>query len=117
MITMLYIMVIGVLVTTGAVYALYSNTAVATVDESSTLAYTFAENGIENALLRLIRDPEYIGETLVFGNHRNVEISVTGGSPQFVTAVGYSGNASRVLQVSVQYVGGDLVVDSWKEIP
>jgi len=117
MITMLYIMVIGVLVTTGAVYALYSNTVVATVDEASISAYAYAENGIENALLRLIRDPDYTGETLVFGDQQDVEVSILSGSPQYITAAGRSGKASRVLQVAVQYIEGELVIDSWKEIP
>ncbi len=117
MITMLYIMVIGVLVATGAVYALFNNTSVASMDELGLLAHSAAESGIENALLRLIRDPTYTGETLSFGNQRTAVITVTGASPQLITSVGTIDNVSRKVQAAVNYTNGTFTILSWADVP
>lgn len=117
MIMMLYIMVIGVIVTTGAVYALFNNTAVASMDELGMLAHSAAESGIENALLRLIRDPTYVGETVTFDTQRSAVVTVASASPQVITSVGITGRVTRKVQTAVQYNSGILTIVSWVDIP
>ncbi len=117
MITMLYIMVIGVLVTTGAVYMLFTNTAVATTDELSMMARTAAESGVENALLRLIRNPSYTGETLTLDGGRTATVTVASSSSEVITSAGSAGSVTRRVQATIQYNQGILTVVSWKEIP
>lgn len=117
LITMLFIMVIGVLVTTGAVFALYNNTSIASNDELGMIARTTAEAGIENALLRIIRDPAYVGETIDFGGGRSAIVTVASSSSQLVTSVGTISSVTRKLQVGIQYNQGILTIVSWSEIP
>lgn len=117
MITVLYVMIIGVLVTTGAIYALLNVTSSSSGDELGILARTAAESGAENAVLRLIRDPAYIGETMTLDGGRTATISVTGGSSPVITSVGTVADVSRRIQVAIQYTNGAVTVTSWKEIP
>lgn len=117
MITMLYIMVIGVLVTTGAVYAMVNNTSVASLDELGLMAHSAAESGIENAILRLIRDPAYVGETVTIASQQRADVSIAGVSPQIITSVGIAGGVRRKTQAAVQYTSGMLTIVSWKDVP
>ena len=117
MITMLYIMVVGILVTTGAAFALISNTQAATTYEAGTLAQTVAESGLENALLRLIRDPSYAGETFVIVSGQSATVTVSTASGIVVTSSGSVGNAVRQVQAEIHYNDGILTIDSWKELP
>jgi protein-S-isoprenylcysteine O-methyltransferase Ste14 len=117
MITMLYMMVIGVLVTTGAVYALFTNISIASLDERGLLAHAAAESGIENGLLRLIRNPSYTGETLVFDAQRSAIITVASTSSQMITSVGIAGNTTRKITAAVQYINGIFTITSWKDVP
>lgn len=115
---MLYIMIIGVLVTTGAVYSLISNTQSASFFESGSQAYAAAENGVENALLRLIRNPSYSGETLTMDGGQGVVITVnTASGTSVIMSSGTYGNTMKQVEVKVHYNGGVLYIDSWKDFP
>jgi Tfp pilus assembly protein PilX len=116
LITILFITVIAI--TIGA-----SAAVVATLDARSTQrvasgteAYYIAESGIENAMLRLLRDPEYKGETLLIsGGSAKVTVSIT--SPKTVTSTGTIDNYQRTIQTIVGYNNGVFTITSWKEIP
>jgi hypothetical protein len=117
MITMLYIMIVGMLITTGAAYALIANTQSTTVYEAGTHAQAVAESGLENGLLRLIRDPDYTGETIDFGSGQTAVVTVTSVSGTVVTSTGTVGIISRQMEARIHYNEGVLVIDSWKELP
>lgn len=117
LIAMLYIMVIGILVTTGAVYALISNTQSTTIFESGALAYAAAESGTENALLRLIRDPAYTGETLAITTGQSAVITVSTASGIIITSSGTYGTSVKQIETKVHYNEDMLIIDSWKELP
>lgn len=117
MITMLYIMVVGILVTTGAAFALIANTQSTTTFETGARARQVAESGIENALIRLVRNPAYAGESLEVNPGETATITVSNDSGIVVTSLGVSGSTSRQIQVSVEYNDGILTVQSWKELP
>ncbi|HLD25400.1 MAG TPA: hypothetical protein VJB96_05795 [Patescibacteria group bacterium] len=117
MITMLYIMVIGILVTTGATYAVIANTQSTTTYELGTRAHQAAESGIENALIRLIRDPAYAGETLVVAPGETATITVSTASGIVVTSSGTAGGTTRQIETTIQYNNGILTILSWKELP
>ena len=78
-------------------------------------ALTIAESGSENAVLRLLRDPSYTGETLVVADGQAVT-TVIGTSPQTIRTVGTLDNFSRTIEVQVDRVGGVLSVLSWQEV-
>lgn len=117
MITMLYIMVVGMLVTTGAAYALIGNTQSTTTYELGTLAHSVAESGLENALLRLIRDPSYTGETFVINSGQTATVTVSTASGVVITSSGSVGDVVRQVEAQIHYNEGILTIDSWKELP
>lgn len=117
LIAMLYIMVIGILITTGAVYALISNTQSTTAYEAGSLAGAAAESGIENALLRYIRNPAYTGETLVLDGGQSAVITVSTVSGVTIVSSGTYGKALKQVEVKVHYNGSTLMIDSWKDLP
>lgn len=112
---LLFFVSITVIVTTAAVALIITNSIGASKFEQSMVAYNIAEAGIENATLRLLRDPTYTGETLTVGQG-TATISVTGTSPQVITARGQLNNFVRQIQVQVGYSGGVLVIQSWNEV-
>jgi Tfp pilus assembly protein PilX len=117
MITMLYIMVIGMLVTTGATYALISNTQSSTTYELGSRAMSAAESGLENAVLRLIRDPAYTGEVLTIDTQSTATISVSTASGTIITSQGDTNGVIRHMQAEIGYTGSVLTITSWKELP
>ena len=117
LLTVIFIAVIGVLITTGALYALLNNINTATLKEVGTMTHSAAESGIENALIRLIRNPSYTGETMIFDDNRTVVVTVTGTSSQTITATATMGFVTQRVSVVIHYNEGVLMIDSWKSIP
>ncbi len=115
LVTLLFFMVIAIIITSAAVVVIFINNLSGTSLQQGNLSYYVAESGIENALLRLLRDPNYPGETLTIGSGTAV-ISVTGVNPKIATATGTLGNFVRKIQVTANYTNNILTVTSWKEI-
>src|SRR3989338_1300379 len=108
-------LIIAVTVTSAAASLILVNTANTQKMEGGTIAFQIAESGIENALLRLLRNPNYTGENdLPIGNG-TADISVTGANPYTITSTGISGNFSRTIQVVVNY-NGNMTITSWREV-
>ncbi len=82
--------------------------------QEGAIAYDIAENGAENALLRLLRDPSYTGETVALGSG-SATITVTGTNPKTIVSLGVIGNYRRTIQVIASESAGILSVTSWKE--
>ena len=74
-----------------------------------------AEAGLEEALMRLLRDPNYTGGTLTLGSS-TATITVTGSNPKTVLATAETGAISRRVQVLVTEDMGMMVVSDWKEL-
>ena len=105
-------MTISVAIVTAIVIIVLNNaTAVGTL-EQGTDAYYAAESGAENALLRLLRDPNYTGETLAV-DQGTVVISVRNG---IATSTATVANSIRKIQVDTVYNNNVASVTSWKEI-
>ena len=111
-VTLLFFMVIGISIVT-AVVVFVLNTALSGSNfEQGTVAYYGAETGIENALLRLLRDPGYSGETMVF-NGTTVTIQVSGNT---IISTAEYGNSIRRVEAQTVYNDNILSVLSWREI-
>lgn len=108
----MFILVAMTVITT-TITTVISNTRSASVGEQAVDAYYVAEAGAENALIRLLRDPNYVGETLSVGVNSAV-VTVAGG---VITSVGTASNLTKKIQVDVSYNDNQMVVTSWKEIP
>ena len=122
LVTLLFFMIIAVTITSAAIVMILVNTQSAGYLESGQYAYGIAESGIENALLRFLRNPSYCGETLPVGKGSAV-IAVTdanhgcnGVSPITITSTGTISTFSRTIQAVVQFTNNQMTVTSWKEI-
>lgn len=102
------------IITVGIVIAVVNSLAAARVQEGL-LVEQMAQSGAENALLRILRSPNYTGETLPIGTG-TVTIQVTGADTKIATSTAVSGNFSRSVQVSARMTGGEFKILSWREI-
>ncbi|MCJ7740758.1 hypothetical protein MUP32_05620 [Candidatus Microgenomates bacterium] len=115
LVTILFFMIIAITVTSGTVMIMLSNSLSASKFDQGNSAYYVAESGIENALVRLLRDPMYTGETLPVDSG-NAIISISGTNPKTIISIGRIGNFSRTIEVTADYTNNILTVQSWKEI-
>lgn len=115
LITFLYIMVIGITITTAAAIIVLINLMGGGIMERGELAYYTAESGIENAILNLLRNPSYSGETLTLGDG-SVTTEITSQNPLTIVATGRYSNIARKIQVQTIYNNNVLTISSWKEI-
>lgn len=111
-VTLLFIMVIAISIITAVVIVAANNLASGSSLEQGTVAYYSAEAGAENAVIRLLRDPSYTGETLNIDG-ATVTIQVSGNT---ITSAAEYGNSIRKIEVQTMYNNNVLSVISWKEI-
>ena len=112
LVTMLFFMVIGLTITSAATIILFVNATAGSAVEQGETAYDVAESGIENALLRMVRNPNYSGETFAVGSG-SVVIQVANG---YATSTATVNNAVKKIEVKTVYNNNILSVSSWKEI-
>jgi len=115
LITLLFFVLISLTITSAAIIIIIANSISVSRFQEGTLAYYIAESGLENALLRLLREPNYIGETLTVGSGIAV-ITVTGANPKTVVSVGQNGNFKRTVQAQMTYNSGYYTFSNWKEL-
>lgn len=115
LVTLLFFVLISLTITSAAIVIIITSASATSEFEEGILAYNAAESGIENALLRLLRDPSYTGETLAIDTASAV-ISVTGSNPKTVVSVGQNGKFRRTVQAQMNYNSGYYTFSSWKEI-
>lgn len=79
-------------------------------------ALAVAESAMENALIRLLRDPNYTGETLTFTNG-TATIVVTGSVNKTVTVTSDVLSSKRTIQVELTDSSGITTINTWDEVP
>ena len=116
LVTLLFFIIIGMTMISAAVVFVYGNSQSASITEQGAYAYYIAESGVEEALLRLLRNSNYTGtpvnQPLVVGLG-TVAISVNNGT---IVATGIYQNIIRKIQVQTVYNNYVLTISSWKEI-
>lgn len=118
LVMLLVFMTVAITVTAASVALSIGSSQGVSKMEVSDMAFAAAESGIENALMRLLRNPGYTGETLTVAD-ATATITVTGTNPVIITSIGESGGFVRRVQVSASYAGdADMIlnIDSWQEI-
>ena len=115
LVILLVFITLAITVTTAAVVLIINNSQASARFEQGVVAHNIAESGAENALLQILRNPSYAGETLTIGDG-TATITVTGTSPKTVVSVGRLGNFSRQVQVTTDYMNGVMTVLTWQEI-
>jgi hypothetical protein len=115
LVTLLVFISIALIITSTSIMVMIDTTRDSTAMELSTQAYFMAESGAENALIKLLRNPNYAGETLTVGSGV-VTITVTGVSPKTVTSTAAFSGYVRKISVQTDYAGGIMTVSSWREL-
>ncbi len=116
-VTVLFVVVIGMLVTTGAVMTLLNAYQSLTNQELGREAFAAAEAGVENGMLRLLRDTSYTGETITFPGGKTAVVTVVQSPDIVMVSTGTVNNVSRKIQVNAHITDMNIIVDTWREIP
>ncbi|OGH18404.1 MAG: hypothetical protein A3F31_05435 [Candidatus Levybacteria bacterium RIFCSPHIGHO2_12_FULL_38_12] len=106
---------VAILIISAAVIMILVNSIATNKFEQGSDAYYIAEDGIENALQQLLRNPSYSGETVMI-DMSSAQVSVSGINPKTITSIGKTGNFQRRIDVTVASSSGVLNVLTWKEI-
>lgn len=115
MVLLMVIMVTGIIITSAAAIYIITNSRAASNFQTGETAYGVAESGAENAIIRLVRDPNYNGETLVVDGG-TATITVSGSSTKTIVSEGVVGNFRRKVQVTGSYVNNIFATSTWVEI-
>lgn len=120
LVTLLFFMVIALTITTAAIIIIFVNTQAQTKVQQSQSAYYVAESGMENALMEVIRNPSYAGETMTIGEGTDVISAALSGTTtsgtSTITSTGTVGSFVRKIQVVGLFTNNVFAVQSWKEI-
>jgi len=110
LVTLLFVVIMSVTITTGAVTILAINTLTAQKVEQGILVHNLAESAVENALIRIIRDPDYNGEVMSQASG-SVEITVVGQETKTITAKAESLGFERTVVVGVDQLNHEAFGD------
>jgi hypothetical protein len=116
LVALLAFMATAMIITTGATAVVISNTQSASKYSQGEEALQVAESGADNALMHLVRNPSYTGETLTVGSG-SATITVSGSSPYTITSIGQVGEFVRTVQVTATRTNNILTVTAWSEVP
>lgn len=114
LITLIIVMVVGTIISTAAVAWVIDNTLGSSQTQSGLSTLMLAESGIENAMLVLLRNPDYTGEVLTIGD-ATVTIDVSGTTEKTIVSQSVDGNHSKKIEVTASYVDNVLTITSWQE--
>ena len=116
LIMMLFFTLIGITVIASSVFIIITNSKGSAKLQQSTVAYQIAQSGAENAMLQLLRNPAYLGETMTIGDG-TATIQVSSNSGTFtITSKGQSGNFIKKVQVTGAYQNYVITFSPIKEI-
>jgi len=115
LITLLVFMTIAIIVITATISIVASNTVGASVAQQGLVARDIAENGIEESLLRLLRDPLFTGGTIPVGNGNAQIIITSNGQNKIIQSTGTVGDFQRKITVSITYNNYVIKIISWQD--
>ncbi len=117
LVALLSFIIIAITVISAAVIILITNILASGKVEQGIMAYSLAQSGGEDALLRLLRDPAYAGDTMTTPQG-TITVSVTGTSPGPYTiySSGKVGSFVRRIKTIASYANNTLTITEWKEL-
>lgn len=115
LVSLLFFVVIALIITSAMTVVLF-NVHLATSRYSDGLnAYYTARTGVENAFLRLIRNPFYGGETFLVGDGQ-VVTQIIQGTPIKIISTGTYFTSTRKIEADLVYNLGVITIQSLKEV-
>lgn len=115
LVTLLIFMAIAIIITTTAIAMAIINSQANTKYALGEEAYHVAEAGIENAILRLLRNPNYMGEVLAVGKG-TATITVSGAATKTIISEGKVSGLYRKIEVIGTFSNNSFVINSWREV-
>jgi hypothetical protein len=115
LVLLLVFIVMIISITTAAAFIIATNSLAASNVELGLATKEMAESGVEKALLSLLRNPSYTGETLSVDTG-TVTIVVTGSGSVTIDSTAVNGNFTKKVEVAATYSNNELTINSWKEI-
>ena len=115
LIILLTYMIIAIIITTASIALVINSSKGTDKVYQGANSLDIAESGAETAMIKLLRDPDYTGETLTVGNGQAV-ITITGSNAKTILSRGTLNNFTRTIQVIVDTSNNTLTATSWKEI-
>jgi type II secretory pathway component PulK len=129
LVVLLIFVIIMMTMTSAAVIIMILNSQGASKFQQGFETQQIAESGVENALIRLLRDPNYTGtdykppgattgEPVLSVGGGTVTTTVTGAgtSNLTITSTATNGNFVRKIQATATYNSNILTLTSWKEL-
>lgn len=117
LVTLLFFALMGITVTAAASMIILSNSLSGMKFQEGSIVYEVAQSGVNNALLRLLRNPAYTGEVLPVGSgSATITVIAAGANAYTVRSVGTLGNFRRTIQADITYTNDLLQVTSQKEV-
>ena len=115
LIVLLTYMIIAIIVTTASIALIINSSRGTDKVYQGANSLDIAESGAETAMIKLLRNSSYIGETLTVGSGQAV-ITVSGTNPKTVLSKGSLNYFTRTIQVIITTTNNVLTITSWKEI-
>jgi hypothetical protein len=114
LVLLLFYVIIAMTLITTAVMLSVSNSLSSMQEEEGGHALEMAESGVENALIRLLRNADYTGETLTIDDG-SVTVVVGGSGLKTITSVATKGVFTRGVVATAARQNGILTLLSWRE--
>ena len=109
-------MIVAMTITLGAVAVTIINIRSNTSYTNGEIALQNAQSGVENAMIRLERDPNYTGESMPTSSG-SATITISGTSTKTIVSVGSIGNFKRTITATVTNTSSVYTLTSWIETP
>jgi len=116
LVILLFFMVLAVTVITASVSLMILTSSSTTLYVAGNQARAVAEAGVENAIIRILRDPGYSGENDLAVGNGSVDVTVAGTTNKIITATGEIDDQVKKVEVRADYINNVLTISSWKEI-
>lgn len=115
LILLLVFVMVAIAISTAATFIIATNSLSATTVSQGLVTKQMAEAGAEKALLQLLRNPSYIGETFSLDTG-TVSATVSGTTTLTINVTAVNGNYTKRVEVKATYGNNVLTLVSWKDL-
>lgn len=116
LVALLVFMAVGLIITSAAVAILIATSQATLRFYLGEEVYAAAESGVENAILRLERDPSYSGEQSMIVGRGSAAITVSGDEVKTIESEATIGNFRRKIRVEGTFEDFIFTPTSWVEV-
>jgi len=112
LVSLLIFSVVALAVTTTAISVTINTSQATQAGEKRIYLQQAAQSGIENALLRFLRDPSYTGETMNIDDI-TIETAIVGSNPYTITATASNALFLHTEEAQITYTNNIVTISSW----